>query len=457
MGIRAGVFYPIAEEVIGNYNLEAEWTVNTDSRKPVPDSLFFPIVGERFDGHDHLLEAIHNGAKAAFWQKDVPVPQALPDDFPLFMVEDTLKALQESAKHYLKLTHPIVIGVTGSNGKTTTKDLVEAVLTQKFRTHKTQGNFNNHIGLPLTILSMPKDTEALILEMGMNHFGEIDVLTRIANPDFAIITNIGESHIEYLGSREGIAKAKLEILNGLKPDGVFICDGDEPLLTQAATNQRSIRVGYSETCTAHISSVQLNSKGSEFVFDGHLYHVPLYGKHNIKNAAYALALAEQLQISPAQCQTALAHLTITAMRFEVTAGPKGTMIINDAYNASPTSMIASLETLKELSGFEKVVAVLGDMYELGPDEEALHRKVADCLAAPITDVVTIGPKARWIADELKKRPSSVQIHEYQMKEDAIPLLLSFLGEKTVMLFKASRGMKLETLIQDLQREGGISK
>src|SRR5699024_5003327 len=178
----------------GNVKQVSIEEVTTDSRKKTDNALFIPLIGEKFDGHDYIEQAIDHGAVAAIWNKNKPLPSFLPKNFLVFFVDDTLQALQRLARGYRNKINPIVIGITGSNGKTTTKDIVTAVLSSKYKTHATEGNLNNHIGVPLTILSMMRDTEMLVLEMGMNHFNEIDLLSKIASPDYAIITNIGESH-----------------------------------------------------------------------------------------------------------------------------------------------------------------------------------------------------------------------------------------------------------------------
>lgn len=216
--------------------------IYTDSRQSVENGLFIPIVGERFDAHDFISGAIERGAVAALWSRSEQ-PEGIPKNFPLIYVDDTLKALQELAKAYRQALDPTVIGVTGSNGKTTTKELIAACLSATYKTAKTEGNLNNHIGLPLTILRMERDVEVLVAEMGMSAFGEIELLSSIGQPDHAVITNIGESHIEFLGSREGIAKAKLEITAGLRKQGQLIIDGDEPLLTTNAYPNK-IRCGF---------------------------------------------------------------------------------------------------------------------------------------------------------------------------------------------------------------------
>ncbi|MGO4887877.1 UDP-N-acetylmuramoyl-tripeptide--D-alanyl-D-alanine ligase [Anaerobacillus sp. MEB173] len=421
-----------------------------DSRLNVNEGLFVPIIGERFDGHSFLETAIQNGAVAALWQKSKQLPTTIDETFPVFFVDDTLQALQQLATFYRQEINPIVIGVTGSNGKTTTKDILESVLAKKYKTHKTKGNFNNHIGLPLTILSMPVDCELLILEMGMSGYGEISLLSKLAQPDFAVVTNIGESHIEQLGSREGIAKAKMEITDGLKPSGYVVIDGDEPLLIPYV-NERAIRCGHlasNDVVIQAITSIdegvtfQLNNEKDQFV-------IPLLGNHNVKNAVYAITIARKLHLDDSLIKSGLIDLQLTGMRLERLQGLNGALLINDAYNASPTSMKAAIETVKQLQGYERKVLVLGDMYELGVNEEQLHRDVADVILAPITNVITIGQKGKWIAEALETQGKARQfsIDSFHSKDEALPVLKTLLDEKTVVLFKASRGLKLETVIE----------
>lgn len=227
---------------VGALNDTSKWSdekitsVEFDTRKLVKGSLFVPLLGNN-DGHEFILKAIENGAVVSLWSKSLAkLPIEVEDVFPVIQVKDTLQALQDLAKFYLAKIHPKVVGITGSNGKTTTKDMTDAVLSSQYRVHKTQGNFNNHIGLPITILEMPEDTEVIILEMGMNHAGEIKVLSELAEPDVAVITMIGESHIEFFGSRAGIADAKMEISLGLKENGVLIYPGEEILLQERVGN-----------------------------------------------------------------------------------------------------------------------------------------------------------------------------------------------------------------------------
>lgn len=422
--------------------------VFTDSRKPVHSGLFVPIIGDRFDAHEFLGQAIDHGAVATLWQIDHPLPDDVAKDFPFFFVEDTVTALQQMAQHALRTIAPHVVAVTGSNGKTTTKDMMAQMLKTRFYTHKTAGNLNNHIGLPLTILAMPETCEALILEMGMNHFGEISALSKLATPDIAVITNIGESHIEFLGSREGIAQAKMEICDGLKAGGEIIYDGDEPLLS-TLRRQPSVSCGFGDSNEVRITSVTETADGVRFTInDGDsAYEMPLLGQHNVKNAAFAIVVAQKLGVPNKDILVTLQSMVETTMRFEKVPGLNGSLLINDAYNASPTSMAAAIETVKQLQGFRRKILVLGDIHELGDKEKAYHEQVAQDIQPPITDVITIGERARWISDATE---GDIRIVHFEEKATVVPMLAEQLTTETVVLFKASRAAGFETLVGQLQ-------
>lgn len=433
-------------------NVKETITINgvvTDSRIEADNKLFVPIAGENFDGHDFLLQAVENGAAAVLWDRSKQLPESLPDDFPVFYAKDTVTALQELASKYCKKVDPVVIGITGSNGKTTTKDLVAAVAKTAYRTHYTDGNFNNHIGLPLTILAMKPDTEVLVLEMGMSAYGEIDLLARLALPDHVIITNIGESHIEYLGSREGIAKAKLEILHGLKIGGSIIIDGDEPLLGHLHKEPNTIRCGFQPDNDLVIMEVEVKQEQTDFQVADQSYTVSLLGSHHAKNAAYALAAAGKLGIGPEKCRQAFRSLELTGMRFEMITGAKGESIINDAYNASPTSMKAAIEVVKQMDGFEQKVLVLGDVYELGEFAETMHRSVAEAITEPITALMTFGEDAAYITREVNEKQPEIPSRHFTSRQDLILALSPYLQENAVILFKASRDLQFESLIKEI--------
>ncbi|MBU5595396.1 UDP-N-acetylmuramoyl-tripeptide--D-alanyl-D-alanine ligase [Amphibacillus sp. MSJ-3] len=435
-----------------SHKIDGEWSesyqitgVGTDTREDLSSKLFIPLIGDSFDGHDFLKQAIQKGAKAALWQEDYPRPDSVDPSFPLIRVKDTLIGLQELAKAYRESIQPIVIAVTGSNGKTTTKDLLYSVCRQGFQTHCTKGNFNNHIGLPLTILSMPLTTEVLILEMGMSDFGEIKQLSQIAEPNIAVITNIGESHIEHLGSRAGIAKAKLEVVSNMNADGLLIYDGDEPLL-QKNYPFKSISIGFSQTNDYYIHDCHILNQATEFKVNDRKesISIPLLGKHQAKNATYSIVVGKQLGLSIDQIQLGLTNIETTQMRFEKLAGKDGVCIINDAYNASPTSMKVTIDTFVDLNNYREKILVLGDMLELGPKSICYHQEVGKYIPESIDYVYTIGEKAKHISQS-----TTVKSIHCETKDELIQLLRKKQKAGTVILFKASRGMKLEQVIHAL--------
>lgn len=436
-------------------NLDKTTKINevfTDSRKKVQQGLFVPIVGENFDAHDFVEQAVENGASAVLWQKDKTLPE-LNEDIVVFFVEDTLKAFHQLAKAYRRKVNPTVIGITGSNGKTTTKDLMASVVSKKYKTHATVGNFNNHIGLPLTILSMPKETEVLVLEMGMNDFHEIDLLSNIALPDFAVITNIGESHIEYLGSRDGIKRAKLEIQNGLKEKGLLIVDGDEPLLSNEIKQAHVISCGQAKHNQIVIENIDVSQEETRFNLitenESISFHLPLLGKHHAYNAAFCFAVAKQLSLTNTEIQLGFSTLEVTGMRFELLEGLNGSTIINDAYNASPTSMKATIEVVKQMPGFKKKLLVLGDIFELGEYGEELHASVADVITEPIHVLFTYGEEAQYISSATKINNQNIVVKHFEHENDLIESIKKELDKDTIALFKASRGMQFEKIVEQL--------
>ncbi len=432
-------------------NIDTFNGVSIDTRTIEAGALFVPIIGDRFDGHQFLEAAIEGGASGTFWQKGVPLPDMLPNDFPVYFVEDTLEALQQLAEAYKKQVGPTVIAVTGSNGKTTTKDMIASVLGERLNVHKTEGNYNNHIGLPLTVLRMQEDTDVLICEMGMNHKGEISFLSELVEPHYGVITNIGESHMEQLGSREGIAEAKGEITDGMKASGVLILDGDEMLLNREWKTS-VIECGFHEEALFYAHSIQNTPQGVTFTVKGipEAFELPVLGAHNVKNALYAIALGAHLGLTDEDARNGLKNLTVTSMRMEQLTAETGALLINDAYNASPTSMKAAIETVKVMEDYSRKVVVLGDMLELGVHEKTLHESVASACVGTAMNVVTIGEKAFWIAEALKSRKDdTLNIEHYENKKQAMKRLQHFNAPDTVFLFKASRGMEFEQLIEQL--------
>ena len=425
--------------------------VTNDTRKITDANLFVPLQGEKSNGHDHVLQAFEQGASASFWEHNQPNP---PEGAALIFVEDSLQALQQLAKAYLNELEAKVIGITGSNGKTTTKDMTASILGTKYRVHKTSGNYNNHIGLPLTVLSAPENTEMLILEMGMSSRGEISLLSRIGQPDAAIITNIGESHLLDLGSREGIADAKMEIVEGLKPEGVLIYNGDEPLLINriGEVASRKISFGRSITNDYYPADIQPGQDEMNFTIEKegmHSFQLPVLGTHNVLNSLAAIAVGREMGISYEEIARGLRELKLTNMRMEVSFGVNGEKIINDAYNASPTSMKAAIELVKGMTDATKKILVLGDMLELGPEEAEYHYKMGELITDEIDYVLAYGNLSVNLAEGAKANLGPERVFHFEDKEKLVHKLKELTEPHALVLVKASRGMRLEEVVKAL--------
>lgn len=429
--------------------------VSINSRQLVQGGLFIPIVGEKFDGHQFVSSALTEGAVASLWQHD----HGTPPSGNIVIVQDTLQALQQLAEAYVQQTGVKVVGITGSNGKTTTKDIVYALLAEAYQVHKTEGNFNNHIGLPLTILAMPAQIEILILEMGMSGRGEIELLSTIAHPETTIITNIGESHLQQLGSREEIARAKLEIVSGLRPEGLLIYLGDEPLLKQILAEpafqqkeMRKITFGLDHTNNVYPTGVMFQGTNTVFTTNSEsdeVWTLPLLGMHNVTNALAAITVAQHYEVTAEQIRQGLSKLQLTGMRIEIIQGRHGITLLNDAYNASPTSMKAAIDVLGNLKGYHRKIAVLGDMLELGEEEAIYHQEVGRYIDGQADLLFTYGRLGQQIAEGAAKVLEPSQIRSYLSKQELINDLLEIAQDKDAILFKASRGMKLEEVVQAL--------
>ncbi len=433
--------------------------VSTDTRTIQTGSLFVPLIGDQFDGHAYAAEAFAKGAAAALWQTDRPNP---PVGAPLIFVKDSLAAMQQLAKAYRRQLPVRIIGITGSNGKTTTKDLVAAVLATTFKVHKTKGNLNNHIGLPLTLLQIEEDTEFAVVEMGMSGRGEIEFLSGLAEPEAAVITMIGEAHMLQLGSREEIARAKTEILSGLRKDGLFVYNGDEPLIEQvlpemkAPLSLKSIRFGRSAENDIYPVSIELDREGTHFTINRSGYpdfYIPLLGAHNVINALAAIALAAHFGVEPAAIASGLASLQMTSMRIEKLTAASGITVLNDAYNASPASMKAALKLIEQMTGYGRKFVVLGDMLELGDKEEQFHREIGVSLSPDHIDYIfTFGRLGGIIADEAAKRYPRERVKAFTDKSLLVEELTALAAPGDVVLVKGSRGMRLEQVVHALLKK-----
>ena len=439
--------------LIGDENLVCD-SFSKDTRTIQNGDIYIGIKGENFDGNKFWKQALDNGAVGVIIQ-DVEVSAEELENYKdktVIKVEDTLNALYEIAKYKRSLYDIPVVAITGSVGKTSTKDIIASVVSTQYKTLKTEGNNNNNIGLPLTILKL-KDHEALVVEMGMNHFGEISLLTDIAKPTLAVITNIGTSHIGNLGSRENILKAKLEILEGMKIPKIIINNDNDLLHNWYNENSEKLEIhtfGIENNSEVMGQDIKMKEESSEFtaVEDSKETNikVPVGGKHFVYNALCAMTVGKVLNISVDKIKYGIESFELTKKRMDIKKLENGAIIINDAYNASFESMKVSLEFLANHTG-ERKIAVLGDMFELGEYSEELHRKVGkEVVKNNIDMLICAGENAKYIIEEAKK---SGKIETYFMhnNEEIVEKLSQELRNGDVVLVKASNGMKFFEICQ----------
>ncbi len=421
--------------------------VSTDTRTIKRGNLFVALKGENFDGHDFLLRAVENGAAGVV----VSSREAyVPEKTATILVPDTLAALQDLARYHRRRFILPVIGITGSNGKTTTKDMTAAVLSGRLRVLKTQANYNNDIGLPQTLLGLAADHQAAVVEMGMRARGEISRLAAIAAPTVAVITNVGETHVEVLGSVENIAAAKSELVEAIAAGGLVILNADIPLVRamRAQTAARVVLYGLEPDADVRAENIAAGERDTAFdcVHPGGTFPVtlPAVGKHNVYNALAAITVGLELGLSPGEINAGLATFQASAMRLAIeTLGPY--TVINDAYNASPLSMQAAIDTLGMVARGRKV-AVLGDMLELGEYAASAHSRVGEQLAdSGVQVVVTVGEQARHIAAAALEGGVKVAV-ACAGHDEATEALRKLLRSGDTVLVKGSRGMKMEKML-----------
>lgn len=416
--------------------------ISTDSRDVDENTLFVALVGERFDAHDFIPDVLSKGVKAVVCSKKVC------DDDRLILVEDTGEALLQIGHGYRKTFDIPFVALTGSVGKTTTKGMVYAVVNQKFNALRTAGNLNNEIGVPKTLFCLEETHNAAIIEMGMNHFGEISRLSKVVEPDIACITNVGTAHIENLGSREGILKAKTEILDGMKPGSSLIINGDNELLANYENNNFNIiRFGI-EGENLDMKATDISNFADGMKFTAHCgkemadVYVPAVGNHNVYNALCAICVGIELGYSLEEAAQGVKHFESEGMRQKITEF-KNMTFIEDCYNANLDSMCASLETLKTLKR-SRSIAVLGDMLELGEFSEQAHMQVGDKAFDTNCDIIlTFGKNAKKIADAFAQKGGMAKA--FSDKAELTSYLMNVLEKDDTILFKGSRGMKMEEI------------
>ncbi|EEU33070.1 UDP-N-acetylmuramoyl-tripeptide-D-alanyl-D-alanine ligase [Fusobacterium vincentii 3_1_36A2] len=403
-----------------------------DSRKVIEGSLFFAIN----NGNSYVKDVLDKGASLVIADNtDIK-------DKRVIKVTDTIATMQDLATKYRNKLDIQVVGITGSNGKTTTKDIVYSLLSVKAKTLKTEGNYNNHIGLPYTLLNVTDEEKFVVLEMGMSSLGEIRRLGEISSPNYAIITNIGDSHIEFLKTRDNVFKAKTELLEFVDKENTFVC-GDDEYLGKLDVN----KVGFNGNNTHKIESYDFSNKGSKFILDGKEYEMSLLGKHNISNTSIAIELAKKIGLTDEEIQKGLKEIKISNMRFqEIKIG--NDIYINDAYNASPMSMKAAIDTLNEIYNDKYKIAILGDMLELGENEVDYHMDVLNYLLdKKIKLIYLYGERMKKAYDIfMKNKSEEYRFWYYPTKEGIVESLKNIKMDKVILL-KASRGIKLEEIIK----------
>lgn len=429
-------------------------SVDFDSRHIQPGALFVPLKGSR-DGHEFVAAAFNQGAAASLWAAD---HQLDDDDHPYLVVDDPLAALQQLGKYYLHKTNPVVVAVSGSNGKTTTKDMIAAILSTQFNVVKTHANFNNEIGVPITLLNMDASTEAVVVEMGMARFGQLDALSKLVTPDIAVLTMIGEAHIEFFGTRDKIADAKMEITHGLQEDGMFIYNGDEPLLRERAKTVKQEQATFGRHLTNDLYATSVDQEEDHIDFKVNQYPdldftIPMIGEYNVNNAMAAMLVGRRLHVTPEHMQAALKNVDLTANRAEWINGAAGERILSDVYNSNPTAVKEVLTTLKELPDHQRRLIVLGDMLELGTASARLHAGLAEDIDHDHFDqVFLIGPEMAALRDRLLDQGYPADdLHYYPLdqRDQLTADLKATIQPKDVVLLKASHGIHLEKVLAQL--------
>ena len=416
--------------------------ISCDSRTISDTTLYIPIKGERFDGHSFLNDVGKSGIGGCIFSDDADfeAPFAV-------RVTDTSKALLDIAQFYRSLFSLPVVGLTGSVGKTTTKELIASVLSEHFNTLATKGNFNNNIGVPYTLFGLNDSHEAAVIEMGMSNFGEIKVLSECAKPDIAVITNIGTSHIEFLGSRDGILQAKTEIFCGMSENGYIVLNGDDDKLITLKGNIpfETVFVGIENNACDYVAyDIESSENGCDFTVGQNRYHINVPGTHNIYNALCAIAVGEKLGMEYDEISHGLQNYHPDGIRQNIMT-VNGFKLINDCYNSSPQSVSAALGMLAAVEAKRKI-AVLGDIAELGDYSESLHREVGRAVRASDADVlVTVGTDSRFIAHEADNK----ETYSFADSDEAAEFMKTFVTQNDAVLIKGSRCMKMEKISETL--------
>ena len=442
----------ILEAISGKVIVEGKTDFNKiciDTRKIEIDNIYLAIKGERFNGNKFVVEAFEKGASIAIVDEIFFDKKELKQGKTVIKVENSEKALLDLANFYRKKLGIKIIGVTGSCGKTSTKDLIAAFLSYKYKVFKTKGNFNNQIGLPLMILELDSSYEVAVLEMGMSDLGEIDILANCARPDIAVITNIGLSHIENLKTQDNILKAKSEIFNYFDENNTLIINGEDNYLSKIKNKCfEIIRIGYNHEYDVYASNIILREDNTSFTINDKErefnFEIPMAGKHNVLNSMLAIAVAKRLNVSFSEMEKGIKNLEATSMRLQVIKKELFT-IINDCYNASPDSMKSSIDVLNSYKNRRKI-AILGTMNELGDEAINAHKEVGYYAKDKVDLLIAIGNYKECY----KNGFGLDNIITFEDKNEFIKSINTIIKKDDVILVKASRGIKFEEIVNSLE-------
>jgi len=427
--------------------------ISVDSRTLKSGELFIALKGDTYDGHQFIEESVNKGAVAVVADKEFNVSDDIKDKAVFLGVTNTLSALQQIAEKYRALFDIPVIAVTGSNGKTTTKEMIAEILSVKYKTAKSRGNYNNHIGVPLSILQWNENSEVAVIELGTNHFGEIEKLCNILKPTHGVITNIGKAHLEFFGSLEGVTKAKKELIEFLRPDGHAYLNGDDPYLYPLRNIcEKTVLFGFSNRCDLRGQDSRIDSEGYPSMSIGNKkVKLLIPGMHNLSNALASIAVAKSLQVNENNIFKILSNYQPIDKRMNVIYIDE-IKVINDSYNANPSSVLESLKTLKIMTGRGgRSIAVIGDMMELGSHSKSEHRNIGEkALKIGIDALFCYGEMGEYIY-EGALHLGMKNIYFYYKKTRLLEDLENFLKKGDVVLVKGSRGMKMEEIITGLKR------
>ena len=441
--------------LVGNENLILE-SFSKDTRTINKNDVYIGIKGENFDGNNYYEDAFNKGASCCILDNiDDNIDLSKYKDKTIIKVEDTIKFIQELARYKRSMYNIPVIAVTGSVGKTSTKDIIYEVVKTKYKTLKTEGNQNNHIGLPLTILKL-KDEEVLITEMGMNHLGEISLLASIAKPTIAVITNIGTAHIGNLGSRENILKAKLEITEPLSKDNTLIINNDNDLLHKEVNNLKEkfklVTIGINNKSDYNATDIKDNIFSSSFKINNNNININVGSEAFIYNSLVAYAVGQTLKIEPNTIAKAINNFKLSPHRLEKIEIKNNITLIDDTYNANLDSVINSLSILSKVTN-KRRVAILGDILELGSFSEEIHRNIGKSINSNNLDIlITIGNESKYIKEEaINNKFSKDKIYSFNNYQDSLNKIQDILKGNDIVLLKASHGMELTKIVEYLTK------